>query len=176
LPSLHSFRRHGCHADVFGQTDGRTMAAGASVTWMHCSVFFKVTWYKTRCVRADATMRPRLRPCPRGRSPASARTWVSARMHLPPLPSPSLPSPPLPSPLSLPPLYCPRGREKILKIFKKYFKKYFKFYFLVVVAGLERENFFPIFNFRFSIPKLPELPELRGLRGRSHEKKKVFSA
>jgi hypothetical protein len=56
---------------------------------------------------------------------------------------------------------------------------------LVVVAGLERENFFSIFNFQFSIPKipkipklpeLPELPELRGLHGRSREKKKVFSA
>jgi hypothetical protein len=47
-------------------------------------------------VRADTTMRPR------GRSPASAR------MHLPPLPSPLPPSPP-PS-LSLPPLCCPRGR------------------------------------------------------------------
>jgi hypothetical protein len=37
-------------------------------------------------------------------------------------------------------------------------------------------------NVRFSIPKLPKLPklptlpELRGLHGRSHEKKKVFSA
>jgi hypothetical protein len=47
----------------------------------------------------------------------------------------------------------------------------------VVVAGLEREKFFSIFNFqfsifgfRFSIPKIPEL------RGRSREKKKVFSA
>jgi hypothetical protein len=59
---------------------------------------------------------------------------------------------------------------------------------LVVVARLERERFFSIFNFQFSIPKipkipklpklpeLPELPELRGLRGRSREKKKVFSA
>jgi hypothetical protein len=38
----------GCHADVFGRTDGRTddrtMAAGASVTWTHCSVLFEVTW------------------------------------------------------------------------------------------------------------------------------------
>jgi hypothetical protein len=56
---------------------------------------------------------------------------------------------------------------------------------LVVVAALEREKKFSIFNFRFSIPKipkipkipeLPELPELRGLRGRSCEKKKIFSA
>jgi hypothetical protein len=47
---------------------------------------------------------------------------------------------------------------------------------LVVVAGLERENQFSIFNFRFSIPEIPELPELPELRGRSREKKKVFSA
>jgi hypothetical protein len=41
----------GCHADVFGRTDGptddRTMAVGASVTWTHCSVLFEVTWGKT---------------------------------------------------------------------------------------------------------------------------------
>jgi hypothetical protein len=56
---------------------------------------------------------------------------------------------------------------------------------LVVVAGLEREKKFTIYNFRFSIskipkipktPELPELPELRRLRGRSRKKKKVFSA
>jgi hypothetical protein len=60
---------------------------------------------------------------------------------------------------------------------------------LVVVAGLEKERIFSIFNFQFSIfgfqfsipkipkiPKLPKLPELRGLHGRSREKKKVFSA
>jgi hypothetical protein len=35
---------HGCHADVFRRTDDRTMAAGASVTWTHCSVLFEVTW------------------------------------------------------------------------------------------------------------------------------------
>jgi hypothetical protein len=44
-----------------GRTDDRTMAAGASVTWTHCSVLFEVTWGKTEafawtlaCVRADA--------------------------------------------------------------------------------------------------------------------------
>jgi hypothetical protein len=30
-----------------GRTDDRTMAAGASVTWTHCSVLFEVTWGKT---------------------------------------------------------------------------------------------------------------------------------
>jgi hypothetical protein len=30
------------------------MAAGASVTWTHCSVRFEVTWGKTVRVRADA--------------------------------------------------------------------------------------------------------------------------
>jgi hypothetical protein len=34
--------------DDNGRTDGWTMAAGASVTWMHCSVLFEVTWGKTR--------------------------------------------------------------------------------------------------------------------------------
>jgi hypothetical protein len=29
------------------RTDGRTMAVGASVTWMHCSVRYEVTWGKT---------------------------------------------------------------------------------------------------------------------------------
>jgi hypothetical protein len=47
---------------------------------------------------------------------------------------------------------------------------------LVVVANLEREKKYSIFNFQFSIPKLPELPELPELRGQSREKKKVFSA
>jgi hypothetical protein len=49
----------GCHADDNGRTDGRTMAAGASVTWTHCSVCFEVIWGKTllsarmrTCVRA----------------------------------------------------------------------------------------------------------------------------
>jgi hypothetical protein len=42
-----------------GQTDNRTMAAGASVTWTHCSVLFEVTSDKTKCIRADVTMRPR---------------------------------------------------------------------------------------------------------------------
>jgi hypothetical protein len=77
--------------------------------------------------------------------------------------------PPLPSPLSLPPLGCPRGREKINKNLNLNLNKKI----LVVVAGLEREKKFTIFGFRFSIP---ELPELHGLCGRSREKKKVFSA
>jgi hypothetical protein len=85
----------------------------------------------------------------------------------------------------------PRGRwSTSARTLKKLKNKILFFYFflkkfLVVVAGLERERIFSIFNFRFSIPKipkipklpkLPELPELRGLRRRSREKKKVFSA
>jgi hypothetical protein len=74
-----------------GRTDGRRMAAGASVTWTHCSVLFEVTWDKTLasmriwCIRADAPQRPRGHGRPRRRT--------------------SLPSPPLPLslPLSLPP-------------------------------------------------------------------------
>jgi hypothetical protein len=42
-----------------GRMDNRTMAAGSSVTWMHCSVRFEVTWGKTRRVRADAPMSAR---------------------------------------------------------------------------------------------------------------------
>jgi hypothetical protein len=48
----------GCHADVFGRTDDRMMAVGASMTWTHCSILFEVTWGKTA---------------------ASARTRTSAR-------------------------------------------------------------------------------------------------
>jgi hypothetical protein len=63
--------KQGCHADVFGRTDGRTddrtMAAGASVTWTHYSILFEVTWGKTA---ASA----RTHQCPHGREHASART------------------------------------------------------------------------------------------------------
>jgi hypothetical protein len=81
-----------------GRTDGRTMAAGASVTWTHCSVLFEVTWGKTLAstrthpsVCADAKTCPRGRTLVSARTWASKRTWASARTHLPPLPSPSLP-------------------------------------------------------------------------------------
>jgi hypothetical protein len=90
------------------------------------------------------------------------------------------PSPPLslpPFPLSLPPSVVPASAwtRKIKIKIKIYFILFFKFY-LVVVAGLGRENFFSIFGFRFSIPKIPEIPELHRLREQSREKKKVFSA
>jgi hypothetical protein len=104
-----------------------------------------------------------------GRKNASARTWC-VRADAPPSPLP-------PSPLlSVRTLGCVHAdaTNKINKFF--YF---FYFFFLVVVADLEREKKFTIYNFRFSIPKipkLPKLPELYGLRGRSREKKKVFSA
>jgi hypothetical protein len=102
-------------------------------------------------------------------------------VHADALPSPPLSLPPSlpPSPLSLSPLYCPHGRENKIKIKIKNLFLFLQL-FLVVVAGLEREKKFTIYNFRFSIPKipklpkLPELPELYGLRRRSHEKKKVF--
>jgi hypothetical protein len=135
-----------------GRTDDRTMAAGASVTWMHCSVLFEVTWGKTRLVRADAWSCPRghERVCadatmrPRGCTRVRADTSASARMQpsvradmgvrtdaspspplsLPPRPSPSLPSPPLPSPLlSAQMLGCVRAKAK--KKFKKNLKNYF---------------------------------------------------
>jgi hypothetical protein len=156
------------------RTDDQTMAAGASVTWTHCSVLFEVTKGKTRCDRADATIRPRGRWGASVRTSMSARTQPSVRadmgIHADASPSPPLSLPPLPSPLSLPP-QRPHGREKN-KINKIKF-------ILVVVAGLERKKKISIFNFRFSIPKIPKipkLPELHGLRGRSRKKKKVFSA
>jgi hypothetical protein len=65
------------------------------------------------------------------------------------------------------PVRPPSGQKKIKSKNKKN-------YFLVVVAGWKRGEKY--FGFRFSIPKIPEIPELYGLRGRSHEKKKVFSA
>jgi hypothetical protein len=121
-------------------------------------------------VRADATMRPRERRDASAWTPMSARTQSNVRADA--SPSPPLPSPSLPP--SLPPLCCPRRREKKIKKLKKNI--------LVVVAGLEREKKISIFNFRFlipkipKIPKLPKLPKLPELRGRSREKKKVFSA
>jgi hypothetical protein len=83
-PSVCPFvRPQGCHADDIGWTDGRTdgrmMAAGASVTGTHCSVLFGVTWDKTVRVHVDATMRP--------------REYRSVRAdELTSFPSPSLPS------------------------------------------------------------------------------------
>jgi hypothetical protein len=81
--------------DDNGRTDGRTMAAGASVTWTHCSVLFEVTWGKTL-----ASAQTRVRP--RGCEYASARTGSVQAMdakglHKGSLNIPfSLPSSPLP--------------------------------------------------------------------------------
>jgi hypothetical protein len=92
-----------------GRMDDRMMAAGASVTWTHCSILFKVTWDKIRRVRTDALASVRIRARPRGR--------ISLPSPLPPLPSPSpplflpsLPSPPLP-PLPPSPLLSARTRK-----------------------------------------------------------------
>jgi hypothetical protein len=135
MPSAEADRRvewrtacrlaQGCHANDIGRTDGRTMAAGASVTWTHFSVLFEVTWDKTVRIRTDATM------CPRGRARvcadigASARTrpcvradiGPSARTSSPPSPIPPSPPPsPLPSPADTGVLadvgLRPRRREK----------------------------------------------------------------
>jgi hypothetical protein len=85
------------------QTDDRTMATGASVTWMHCSNLFEVTW-----VKQGASVQTR--PCVRADAPAFTRTQPSVHMDMgvrtdaSPSPLPSLPPPlsPLPSPLSIP--------------------------------------------------------------------------
>jgi hypothetical protein len=57
----------GCHADDNGRTDGRTMAAGSSVTWTHCSVRYEVTWDKTL-----SSARTEWRPCGR----AASTPWM----------------------------------------------------------------------------------------------------
>jgi hypothetical protein len=100
--------------------------------------------------RPDVCLRPHLH---RGRSPASARTWASARTHLPPLP---LSLPPLPSPFSLPPLCCPHGHEKNQKKIHFIFIKNF----FGSCCRLEREKKFTIYNFRFSVfnPRSPQNP------------------
>jgi hypothetical protein len=61
-----------------GQTNGRTMAVGASVTWMHCSVLFEVTWDKTVCVRADIGPFARTPPSPLPPSPPPPLWTLSA--------------------------------------------------------------------------------------------------
>jgi hypothetical protein len=43
LATRRAWLSRGCF-QTDGRTDNRTMAAGASVTWMHCSVLFEVTW------------------------------------------------------------------------------------------------------------------------------------
>jgi hypothetical protein len=66
----------GCHADDSGRTDDRTMASRSSVTWMHCSVRYEVTWDKILAsvrmrwrprrhvrVRTDTHMHPLGRQC-----------------------------------------------------------------------------------------------------------------
>jgi hypothetical protein len=67
------------------------MAAGASVTWTHCSVLFEVTWAKTDLH-------------PRGHRPVRADELTS------------LPSPSLPSPSSADTVCCPRGHQKKNKL------------------------------------------------------------
>jgi hypothetical protein len=54
-----------------GRTNGWTMAAGSSVTWMHCSVCYKVTSGVNRRVRVDTPLRP-LRPAPSPCPPCSS--------------------------------------------------------------------------------------------------------
>jgi hypothetical protein len=127
------------------------MAAGASVTWTHCSVLFEVTWDKTRastrtgCVRTDAL--------------------ASARTHSLPSPSPSLPS-------TVP--ASARTRKK-LKIKKNLF---FIFLFLVVVAGLEREKKFTIFGFQSpkspNSPNSPNSPSPASFAGEAARRRRFF--
>jgi hypothetical protein len=128
-------------------------------------------------VRPSARIRiyPRTRQCdsadagPRERGPTPAQTWRGRTS----LPSPLASSPP-PSP-SLPPLCYPHGREFFYFLFIL-FILFLKF-FLVVVTDLERENFFTIYNFRFSVfnPQTPRTPRaLRASRAKPREEEGFF--
>jgi hypothetical protein len=118
---------------------------------------------------------------PRGRSPASTRTWASARTHLPPLPSPPLPSPPIPS--------IVRANAKKNKKNKKnyFFIFYFKIYFFGSCRRLgKREKIynlqFTIYNFRvsgfgFQSPKSlnsPSSPNSPGFAGEAARRRRFF--
>jgi hypothetical protein len=134
------------------------MAAGASVTWTHCSILSEVTWGKTMRVCADTTMRPR------GHRPVHADELTS-------LTSPSLPSP------------LPCGRSLLSAWMREFY--FILFYFLVVVAGLDRDTIynlqftiynlqFIIYNFRFSVfnpqdPQTPRAPRASWAKPREEE-------
>jgi hypothetical protein len=127
------------------------MAAGASVTWTHCSVLFEVTWSKNKAR-------------PRGR--------IS-------LPSPLRPSPPLPSPLSLPPLCCPRRPKAASARTRKKINYFFIFLFFLFFLKKfgsccrlgKREK---IYNLQFSVfnpqnPRTPRAPRASWAKLREEE-------
>jgi hypothetical protein len=133
------------------------MAAGASVTWTHCSVLFEVTWGKTRCIRADAHVRTDASPSP-------------------PLPSPSLP-PSLPSPLSL--LPSADRADANFFIFLKIILFYLIFFklFFGSCCRLGKKEFF--FNFQFSLfasqsPNSPNSPSSTGFAGEAARRRRFF--
>jgi hypothetical protein len=109
---------------------------------------------------------------PRGRWGASARTWASARRHLPPLPSPSLPSPP-PSPS------LPSAVRADAEIFIFIFILFVLFFYLKKKIGSccrlgKREKNsniqFPVFN-----PQNPPTPRaLRASRAKPREEEGFF--
>jgi hypothetical protein len=81
----------------------------------------------------------------------------------------------------------PRGRDhasaQTRKNKNKNKNKFINFFlFFGSCCRLGKGEFFSIFGFRFSIPKIPKIPkipelsEFHGLRVRSREKKKAFSA
>jgi hypothetical protein len=169
-----------------GRTNGRTMAAGASVTWTHCSVLFEVTWGKTVRVRADAPMRPRrhervcadihMRPHGHRRVHADATMRPRGRAHLLPL---SLP--PLPHPLRTQSTVRadaglhPRGRKIYFLFFIFYLKK-----FGTCCWPGKRKNYnlqFTIYNLQFSVfnPQNPQTPRApRASRAKPREEEGFF--
>jgi hypothetical protein len=74
-----------------------------------------------------------------------------------------------------------RTRKKIKKLKKIKNKIKIIYFFMAVVAGLERENFFSIFNFQFSVfgfqsPKSPNSPSSTGFAGEAARRRRFFSA
>jgi hypothetical protein len=159
---------HGCHADDSGQTNGRTMVARSSVTWMHCSVCYELpggkmlasaqTWTRL-CVRADKSASAQTRLCVHVDTSASVRKKVCPRGRAyafpPPCPSPSPVIPRSPS------LTSTRTLEKNKN----------NFFFVFLVARLKREENnvqFLVFN-----PQDPQAPRAPRASGQSRKKKKA---
>jgi hypothetical protein len=145
-----------------GRTDDRTMAAGSSVTWMHCSVRYEVTWGLNTCIRADTRY---------------VRTdWVRPHEHLasawthlfppssllPSLPPPSLPPSPLPCGCNL-----LSAQKRTWTLEKKYF--YFFLFFLFFGSCCRLEKRKKKFGFQS-----PRSPRSTGFAGEAARRRRFF--